>query len=377
MHAADQADASGRRWQAPPLFRQLLRCVPISMHGLRVFHVLGAQSHVAARLLAGDRMRRHTVMMAMLGFSLSLAAACGSSGGGGTGGAGGSGGPGGAGRGGSGGGSGAGGHAGAGGGVAGTGGHGGGVSGAGGAAGAGGGVAGSGGIAGGTGGTLTGGAGGRGGTGGSGGVGGGPGGHGGLGGGQAGTGGGGTGGGGGAPGTGGAHACAATCNRCAAGVCCGSACCGAGEWCDSSGAAPTCRCGGGDACTGGNTCNAPTIDPGNPCGVVCCSGSACPVSRRVFKREIHELDRSELARVYAELRDIRLTTYQYKAEPAGARRRLGFIIDDTRSAYPINADGASVDLYGYVSMAVAAIQSQSREIQALHAEIAALKHQHK
>jgi hypothetical protein len=102
-------------------------------------------------------------------------------------------------------------------------------------------------------------------------------------------------------------------------------------------------------------------------------GADCPVSRRAFKRDIHALDRAEIERVSAELAQIKLTTYQYKTDPAASPRRLGFIIDDTKSSYPVNADGASVNLYGYVSMAVAAIQTQSREIEALRAEVARLK----
>ena len=39
----------------------------------------------------------------------------------------------------------------------------------------------------------------------------------------------------------------------------------------------------------------------------------------------------------------------------------------------MNADGSSVNLYGYVSMAVAAIQAQSEEIVALRAEVARLR----
>jgi hypothetical protein len=159
---------------------------------------------------------------------------------------------------------------------------------------------------------------------------------------------------------------------CTTGPCCGSACCGEGEWCDTSGAAPVCRCGSGNACADGNTCNAPVINTINPCGVVCCMGGGCPVSRREFKRDIHQLDRGEIERIYSELRDIKLTTYQYKTDAAASPRRLGFIIDDTKSPYPVNADGTSVDLYGYMSMAVAAIQSQSREIEALRAEVARL-----
>jgi hypothetical protein len=123
----------------------------------------------------------------------------------------------------------------------------------------------------------------------------------------------------------------------------------------------------------GNTCNAPAVDLTNPCGFICCMGSGCPVSRRAFKRDVHELDPDELDRVSAELAEIKLATYQYKTDPAASPRRLGFIIDETKSSYPINADGTSVNLYGYVSMAVAAIQTQSREIEGLRAEIARLK----
>jgi hypothetical protein len=89
----------------------------------------------------------------------------------------------------------------------------------------------------------------------------------------------------------------------------------------------------------------------------------------MFKRDIERLDDAALERIAEELRQIQLTTYQYKTDPAAGPRRLGFIIDDTKTPYPINADGNSVDLYGYMSMAVAAIQVQSREIAALRAEV--------
>lgn len=175
-------------------------------------------------------------------------------------------------------------------------------------------------------------------------------------------------------GTGGEHQCAPdpSCG-CATGPCCGGACCGAGEWCDNSGGPPTCRCGSNLACSGGNTCNAPAVNTENPCGIICCTGSGCPVSRRMFKRDIHELAPAEVERIAGELRDIKLTTYQYNSDPAATPPRLGFIIDDTRSPYPVNADGMSVNLYGYVSMAVAALQAQGREIEALRTEVARLK----
>jgi hypothetical protein len=52
-------------------------------------------------------------------------------------------------------------------------------------------------------------------------------------------------------------------------------------------------------------------------------------------------------------------------------RILGLILPALQ--YPINPDGNTVDLYGYMSMAVAAIQVQSREIAALRAEVARLR----
>jgi hypothetical protein len=112
----------------------------------------------------------------------------------------------------------------------------------------------------------------------------------------------------------------------------------------------------------------------NSCGYLCCDGGTpCPVSRRTFKRDIEKVDDAGLKRVYEELRKIQLTTYAYKVDPKEAKRHLGFIIDDTKTPYPINPDGNTVDLYGYMSMAVAAIQVQSREIEALRAEVARLR----
>jgi hypothetical protein len=118
------------------------------------------------------------------------------------------------------------------------------------------------------------------------------------------------------------------------------------------------------------------VDGPAACGFTCCGGPGgigCPVSRRVFKRDIERLDQDDLARIYDELRNIQLSTYHYKTDASGTPRHLGFIIDDTKTPYPINADGMSVDLYGYMSMSVAAIQIQSREIEALRAEVAALR----
>src|SRR5439155_22412171 len=52
---------------------------------------------------------------------------------------------------------------------------------------------------------------------------------------------------------------------------------------------------------------------------------------------------------------------------------LGFIIDAVGASPAVAADGGHVDLYGYTSMAVGAIQAQQRRIDALTREVAALR----
>jgi hypothetical protein len=74
-----------------------------------------------------------------------------------------------------------------------------------------------------------------------------------------------------------------------------------------------------------------------------------------------------------EVRRMRLTTYRYRSEPPGTRAHLGFIIDDVGSSPAVAADGGHVDLYGYTSMAVGAIQAQQRRIDALEREVTALR----
>ena len=84
----------------------------------------------------------------------------------------------------------------------------------------------------------------------------------------------------------------------------------------------------------------------------------------------------ELERLHQELRQIRLATYQYKDQPVSSPRRLGFIIDDTHAPEAINPDGNTVDLYGYLSMAVAAVQAQAKQIEELKSRIQILETDH-
>ena len=227
------------------------------------------------------------------------------------------------------------------------------------------------GLAGSTGGSAAGAGGVSTGSGGSGVAGGGAAGRGGAGGTAAGAGGGAAGASGGSPGAGG-MVCTSTDARCTNGaVFCGNACCQPGEWCDNSTNLPHCRCGTtGAGCTAPDLCGAPT----SACGVVCCgSAVGCPKSRRAEKRDIEAVSDTDRLRLYDELRGIQLRTYRYKDEPTSAPRRLGFIIDDTRAPEAINGDGNTVNLYGYISMAVAALQTQAKEIEELRAKVRSLE----
>ena len=82
--------------------------------------------------------------------------------------------------------------------------------------------------------------------------------------------------GGGSGGTGAAHVCGVQsgCTRCNDGACCGDTCCNQGEWCDTTGPAPVCRCGTGNACGNGNLCTAP-LNSNDKCGLLCCQGNGC------------------------------------------------------------------------------------------------------
>ena len=68
---------------------------------------------------------------------------------------------------------------------------------------------------------------------------------------------------------------------------------------------------------------------------------------------------------------MRLATWKYKHDPS--KQRLGFIIDDDEQSAAVDQLRDMVDLYGYTSMAVATLQLQAREIEALRREVAELR----
>jgi len=131
----------------------------------------------------------------------------------------------------------------------------------------------------------------------------------------------------------------------------------------------------GDACTerdaqcdGVASCGAtlictdrdPTMQPGG-----------CPISRARFKQDIAYLSEQELQDYHEQLMSMQLASYHYRTAPQSSPQ-LGFIIEDIEPSAAVRGD--HVNLYGYLSMAVAAIQVQQRQIRALESELQALRH---
>jgi hypothetical protein len=97
----------------------------------------------------------------------------------------------------------------------------------------------------------------------------------------------------------------------------------------------------------------------------------CPVSRAKYKTDIRYLSAAEREHLADDVNDIPLVRYRYKDAPE--REHLGFIIEDVEPSPGIDSPNDRVDLYGYTSMAVAALQEQHREIEALRRELGELR----
>jgi len=97
----------------------------------------------------------------------------------------------------------------------------------------------------------------------------------------------------------------------------------------------------------------------------------CPISRARYKEDIRYLGPEDVQRLHDELMKFPLATYRYKGD--ACREHLGFIIEDVEPSLSVDAPDDVVDLYGYTTMAVAALQAQAHELDALKREVAALK----
>jgi hypothetical protein len=121
------------------------------------------------------------------------------------------------------------------------------------------------------------------------------------------------------------------------------------------------ECDTGAGCAGPLECS--TTDPRH--------GGACPISRAKYKQDIQYLSQDERSKLASDLQSIPLVRYRYKDGPE--REHLGFIIEDIEPSPSVDSKHDQVDLYGYTSMAVAAVQAQDRELAAQRRELADLR----
>jgi len=130
----------------------------------------------------------------------------------------------------------------------------------------------------------------------------------------------------------------------------------------------------GDPCSpDGATCE--IVDDACNKDLMCTTGDPatnCPISQKRFKRDIRYLTAADRARATHELLATRLATYRYRTEPDTAPIRLGFMIEDQPDSPAVLPGGHRVDLYGYTSMAGAALQTPAAQIQALERRLARL-----
>lgn len=133
----------------------------------------------------------------------------------------------------------------------------------------------------------------------------------------------------------------------------------------------------------GNPCANPgqMCDPMNFCNsVLVCTDTdptsfGCPISRASKKTEIRYLSSTQRNELAGQLLDFPLATWKYKAQGMQAPERLGFIIEDVEQTPAVDRHRDMVDLYGYMTMAVAALQAQNEQIDVLNQRIEELESQ--
>jgi hypothetical protein len=136
--------------------------------------------------------------------------------------------------------------------------------------------------------------------------------------------------------------------------------------------AATCDAVGAPCTHRGLTCG----DGASSCGVILvCEDhdprtGGCPISTATLKDGIAYVSEPDLARLHDETLALRLATYAYKpAAGDPSVRHLGFVVEDATESYAVDRGHDRADLYGYMSMVVATMQVQEREIQELRSEL--------
>jgi hypothetical protein len=122
------------------------------------------------------------------------------------------------------------------------------------------------------------------------------------------------------------------------------------------------RCGARGLCSSGEVCAAkdPTKTP-----------PGCPISSRKYKDSIEYVDGAGLQELHDETIGMHLATYNYKEQYEDPNpKHLGFIIEDNPPQSPaVDWSHDRVDIYGYLSMVVATMQVQEKEITELRREL--------
>ncbi len=94
------------------------------------------------------------------------------------------------------------------------------------------------------------------------------------------------------------------------------------------------------------------------------------MSSSKFKNDIHYVDENQLEQLHDETMQVRLATYNYKGQFGDPDvKHLGFIIEDNPQSFAVDRGHDRVDLYGYLSMVVAAMQVQERQIADLRRQL--------
>jgi hypothetical protein len=157
---------------------------------------------------------------------------------------------------------------------------------------------------------------------------------------------------------------------------CGYPVCGAPEDAGAVDAGPACPAAGSPCTMAGQQCGVPTVAN---CGVtlVCApqdpkhGPGGCPISSKVYKDGIEYVGPEQLQQLHDQALDIRLATYRYKPQVGDPTpMHLGFIVEDNLQSPAVDPVHNRVDMYGYLSMIVAGLQVQQKQIEQLRSDLA-------
>lgn len=110
--------------------------------------------------------------------------------------------------------------------------------------------------------------------------------------------------------------------------------------------------------------------------LICASSNPaleCPVSEAKHKRDIVYINEKRSQEIAESVQKMKIAEWNYNKDEQNRKARLGFLIDDHAQLPAVLANGKQVDLYGYTSMTVVALQQQAKHIERLEAKIAELE----